>query len=59
VDSHAVRAWDVALDWRPIAEWSGVADSSPYVIKDGVLMLRSIATSADSTGRRPRLKPSS
>lgn len=59
VDSHTVRAWDVALDRRPIAEWSDVADRSPYVVKDGVLMLRSIATSADSTARRVRLKPSS
>jgi WD40 repeat protein len=46
VDSHAVRAWDVALDQRPINEWLNSADRSPYVLKDGVLMLRSIAAGA-------------
>lgn len=45
-DGHSVRTWDVSLDRRSLQDWSNVAEKSPYVIKDGVLMLRSIAASA-------------
>lgn len=37
-----MRTWDVSLDPRPLREWASVADQSPYVLEDGVLMLRSL-----------------
>ena len=41
VDRHVVRTWDVSLDKRSMQDWASVANLLPYVLEDGVLMLRS------------------
>src|SRR6185503_5079219 len=56
-ETSAVRTWDVSLALPPpFLDWWSVADRSPYVLKDGVLVQRSDATSVDvGKPRRPRL----
>jgi WD40 repeat protein len=59
VDAHAMRGWDVSLDMRTVQDWSNIADRGPFVVKNGVLVLRSVASRAERTGpARPRRPPS-
>jgi WD40 repeat protein len=52
-DRHAVRTWDVSLDPGSFEDWSRIAARSPYVLRDGVLILRSLASEVGSPAPLP------
>ena len=59
-DSGALRTWDVSLALRPpFLDWSKIADKSPYVLEDGVLIQRSDARGVDAGKPRRSRPPSS
>jgi WD40 repeat protein/serine/threonine protein kinase len=39
-DDHAIRTWDAQLDTRSLDAWQQIAADNPYIVKDGMLILR-------------------